>query len=382
MVKNILFAVVVSSILLTVWISDGFGAMLLSLVLLAMLVGSFLIATWQMAKRDFLFTFLALGEIKVVDSGEGNPVKVLANLPEGFSVNNMEIVERPKSKTWLESKFGLFWMGIPPASIHEFEFTHERINPSIGRDTPSSQWIERDDEPKKTKVLLWEIPHSYLITGVEFKDQFQADVLFQSRSRVVKPLTATHLRKGKFIDYMAEYVNAGVIEKLRQFDFLDFSQNIPKNDGSDLSKDMLKKINPELPNAVGLKMVGGFVSRFEATEEEKKALEAKKKAELEGQALVEAAAQATIRAGKEAEKLQVEAVAQQLADTTKALGQTAVLSTALDLMKAKYPNADDNTILHMATQFAITTKLSDPKSPVTAIGTGINIGVNQPERKS
>lgn len=360
---------------------------IITLILIIVLLASFIFAAWQLAKLDVFWTFLALGEIKAVVSGEGNPIAILANLQD-HHVEKMEIVEGSPKKTFLQKRFGIYRIGWPPAKIQEFEFTHERINPEIGPKTLSSDWIKRDSMPKKTKVLLWDIPHSYMIPSIEFADQFQADVLFESRSRVVKPLIAIFIRKGKFFDFMAEYVNAGVIEVLREIPYSEFIKQ-EKTDGSNLSQSILAKINlkvassddSRLLKSVGLNMVGGFISRFEAPREITEALEAQKKATLAGKARIEAAKQDADKAVEEARRIQTLAEAKRAAAITEAEGEAAFFKTILG--SVTHPAMNDEIATRMvesATQLAVATKFSNPESPVIALGTTM-IGVQAREKK-
>ena len=354
-------------------------------VMFPILLLSAAFAVWQLAKADIMWTFVPLGEIKAVVRGDGNPIAMLANL-QGYRVNSrMEIDEGFPYKNTLQKKWGLYWMGFPPAKIQGFWFVHERANPEIKANTPPSEWIKRDPEAKEETSLLWEIPHSYVIPAVEFADGFQADVMFESRSRVVKPLTAIFIRKGKFIDFMADYVNAGVIEILRDYDYNDF-MTMPKTEKSELAKAIVENINLDgkLVEAVGLVMIGGFISRFEAPKELTEAIEAEKKAELAGKASIEEAKQSVIKAEQEAKKRQIQAEATRKAAMTEAEGQIAVFNAILKSIRAENPGISQAEALSMtrdAIQLAIATKFSDPTSPVVVLGGKGVLNLSQKEKK-
>ncbi len=386
------FLLLVLMLLVTVCIADGFGAMILTLLLVALVTVSFLLAAWQLAKRDILWTIIGRGQIRTVDSGEGNPVAYLSNLP-GHHVNSKGKVlpEDGPRKTFLQEQYGMYWIGLPPHTVHEIEFVHERANPNVNKDTPSSQWMIRDKEPTKSKFLLWEITHTVVISDVDFRDRFQGDIKLECRSRVVDVEVALYLRRGQFLDYAKTYFEAGALEWLRKFDWIQFSVDEPKMSGSKLMNNIFNSINSIVPEggievggmaaSAGIQALDGFISRWEPNAEQKQALKAQEKAKLEGQAGIETATQAVLQADQAAKKLQIEAEADLKAEQTRAAGQNAVFNALLEVITQKNPQVDFNTALHMATQLAIATKMSDPKSPVTVIGAGINIGVNSPTRR-
>jgi len=389
--KFLLFILV---LLVIVCIADGFGAMLVTLFLVALVTLSFLLAAWQMKKNDILWTSLGFGQIKSIDSGEGNPVKMISDLPGHYINSDMEVVEGgPPRKTFLEKNFGMYWIGLPPHTVHDVTFTHERINQNISKSTPSTQWVQRDKEPTTSKYLLWEIPHTVVITDLDFRERFQGDILLEFRSRIVFPKVALYLRQGKFLDYAKEYFKAGAQEQLRKFDWIQFSVDEPKMSGSDLLKAILATINSIIPRnkdeglaaSTGIVVLDGFISRFEPNEETKKFLEAQEEAKLTGQAAIETATQAVEQAKQAALKLQIEAEAALKAAQTEAAGQTAVFNTILESILARAKSAgteiDFPTALQTAAQLAIATKMSAPDSPVTVLGAGINIGVNNPPRR-
>jgi hypothetical protein len=341
---------------------------------------AFLFAAWQIAKHDILFTFVGLNEIKIIVSGEGNPVEVLANL-EDYRVENMMIIPGKPKQTWFQKKYGLYFIGFPPRKIHEFEFTHERLNKNLNKNTSSEEWLERDSSPKKTKVLLHVIPHSYLIQDVDFTDNFKADLLFETRSRVVNPLTAVFTLRGNFIDFAKQYVESAVIDILGEMSYEDF-RGLDKSDGSDLSKDILEKIFTQVKEAVGLEMFGGFISRFDPNKEQQAALAAQETARLEGEARVESAKKDVEVARERALMTQIDADAQLLAANTIAKGQVAVLTKALEAIREGNPSGlDANIAAQVAGSVAVSTNMSHPKSPVIAIGAGINIGMETPSRR-
>src|SRR3989344_8896212 len=330
--------------------------------LLLGVVTAFLFAAWQLSKNDVFFTFVGRGGIRTVDRGESNVIRILANLTD-HHVENMKITKDEPKRNLLEKYFGLYWIGIPPATVHEFQFVHERMNPNINENTPVSEWIMRDERPTPTKELLWEIPHSYLVPGVELADGFRVNVLFNTRSQVVDPVIALYVRRGQFIDYMAQYVRNGVIGVLSMYTITEF-RNANKDENSDLAKRILATIDPPgdmqgLLEAVGLTVIGGFVSHWDASDKtEAEALAAEKKAELDGKGRVAAAK-------KDRE-----------AAMTLAQGQMAGLDAALEIIKKRTPGIDEATALREANALAIATKMSHPESPVTVLGAGIAIGVD------
>lgn len=388
--QNVLSVVagVVLGFVITPIIFGRWGLLLYFLLFLISI--AFIFAAWQLAKAGIFFTFVGTGTIKTIDQGRDNLVRILENI-DGYGVGDDGRITDDKnvgkSKNWLERNYGLFWIGFPPSEVHKFSFVHERTNPNIDENTPPSKWVQRDQAPKETDELLWEIPHSYVILGVELCDGFSVDVMFNTRSRVVDPRTALYLRQGRFIDYQAEYVQAGVISALK--DNLD---NLPldserfrvtdMHEGSALCAKIVERINSSvqgnqaLVEAVGMTVVGGFISRWEPSDKtEKEALRKKKKAILDGEAEVETARLDAKKAEEEARRIDTIARAQAAADEARSHGQIAGLKSALAAIKEMYPGIDDKTALEQATALAISIKMSDKDSPVTVLGAGVNIGV-------
>jgi hypothetical protein len=390
--SGVTFSLLALAVLLaSVFYTDGPVAMFVTLFLITLVLTSFVLAAWQLAKRDVLWTFVPYGQIKAIDSGEGNPVMMLANLPGHHADDKMEIVpgDGPK-KTLLQKHFAMYFFGFPPRKVHEIWFTHERVNQNIDKDTPSSEWIQRDKKPTMSKFLLWEIPHTVALMDVDFQDRFQGDVLLEFRSRVKFPLVALYLRRGQFLDYAKQYFEAGAMEQLRKFSWVQFAVNESKVAGCGLMCDILTTINSIVPGdtnaglaaSSGIEVLDGFISRWEPNTETKQFLEAQEEAKLKGQADIETATQAVIQAEQEAKKLQIQAAADLQAAQTRAAGQNAVFNALLTTIMERNPNVDFNTALRMATQLAIATKMSDKNSPVTVLGAGINIGVTEPPRRS
>lgn len=348
---------------------------------------AFVFAAWQLAKVGVFFTFVGTGKIKTIDRGKDNLIMILENI-DGYGPDARgHIVPGGDKKTWLQNEYGLFWIGIPPAEVHKFEFIHQRLNPNINDDTPSSQWIVRDNAPQETDELLWEIPHTYRVTGVELKDGFHVDLLFNTRSRTISPEIALYLRGGKFIDYQAQYVEAGVNAVLGKLESV-FFREADKSEGSVIAEAIIKAINEStgsqaqpLLDAVGMEVVGGFISRWQPSDRsEEEALRKMKKATLEGEAAVELARLDADKATQEARRIGTIAQAEAQADATRATGQIAGLAAALETIKRLYPDLDNETALREANALAIAIKMSDKDSPVTVIGAGVNIGVT-PEKK-
>ncbi len=384
-----------------IWITQGFLAVLLVIVLLVIATASFVYMAWQLAKHDILWTIVGLGQIKTVDSGEWNPVLTLGNLP-GHHIKNptsqnvfeVEVVEGEAHKTFLEKQYGMYWFGLPPRKVHDLKFNHERMNQRANKDTPPDQWVIRDATPTTTKFLLWEIPHTITITGVDFRDQFQGDILLDFRSRVRYPLISLYVRRGFFLDYAKRYFESGALEQLRKLTWVNFSANTNKQSDGDLMKGILKTINCIVPAdatvglsaSSGIEVFDGFISRWEPDYEQKKALKAQETAKLEGQAKTESATQAVLQAEQEAKKKQIEAQATLLAAQTTAEGQNAVFRGLLKMIFAEAKlygqEISFSDALQRATELSVATKMSDKESPITATGAGINIGVNPTPRKN
>ncbi|MBI4155781.1 MAG: hypothetical protein HY507_00935 [Candidatus Zambryskibacteria bacterium] len=324
---------------------------------------------WIAGKSDFIFTFVALNQIKAVDRGKGNFIKLLANLPIGWRINRNDwtIIPGRQYKGILEALFGLYYIGLPPASVHRFSFVHERPNPDIGNKTPSSEWLLRDEDEEETDFLLFDFPHSYVIPDIEFRNQFRGDIMFTGQFYALKPVVAIYTRGGKFFELTRQYVEAAVIDKLREMSYSDFLLE-SKDSDSPLSRQIRNILNPHLqddpnphlPESAGLDMYAGFISRFDASDKrQEEALAARALAELEGQGKVAAAEKA-------AEVLTISSQAELEADRRRAEGKAADLEAILRVLADNARGADPNVLARAAADIVAVTKMSDPRSNVRA----------------
>ncbi len=366
----------------------GWGALAVLFTFVVMMI-CFIFAAWQLAKQNVFFTFVGVGQIKTVDRGENNLINAVANVP-GFRVSNdLKIVEEADRKNFLEKNFGLFWIGIPPAKVHTFEFVHERANPKITKDTPVEEWIDRDKVAKQSDYILWEIPHSYLILGAELQDNFKVDMLVETRSRTIDPKVALYLREGKFIDYMRQFVEASVNVAVRKYTIEEF-RSMDKLENSELAQKIRDGVNSVqveglggLLYAVGMETISAFVSKWDSSDKsDEESLHLRKKAKLAGEAAIEAAERAAEQAVHDGKKIVTLATAQRDADVLRAEGRAADLSQALKAIKAEASGVDSNVAVRHASAVTIATKMSDKDSPVRVLGGGAGVMVGlEPEKE-
>ncbi len=365
----------------------GWGTLLVFLATIVMLI-CFVYAGWQMAKQGVFFTFVGLGQIKTIDRGENNLIRVVANVPLYHVSYDMKVVEGSDRKNFLEKQFGLFWIGVPPAEVHTFEFVHERANPKITKDTPVEEWIDRDTKAKRSDYILWEIPHTYLVLGAELKDNFRVDMLVETRSRTVDPKVALYLREGKFIDYMRQFVEASVNKVVREYTIEEF-RGLDKLENSEFARKIRDGVNSAfvaglggLLDAVGMKTISAFVSKWDSSDKtEEQALQLRKKARLAGEAAIETAERAAEQAKHDGQRIVTLAEAQRQADILHAQGRAADVEEVLKAIKAQVPDANSTDVVRNATAVAVATKMSDPKSPVRVLGSGVMIGLDPEKEK-
>jgi len=306
------------------------------------------ISIWENAKKGKgPLVFVKRNWIMVVEDGD-NPVRLLANLPDGWRTKKMKIFQfsdTNRTSGLLES-LGLYWKGFAPSKIKEFPFIHERVNPKLKEDTVSGEWIERDPEPVPTKHLLFDMPHWFLVPGVEFACGFRADILVETQTRVIDPLVAIYNRNGKFFEIMNSLVNSAVINKCRLMTYKQFVAE-DTDATSDFSKEeMIPSIGPTLLELAGLEIYKFFVYRYDASNKEQERLMQE-----------EAAAQIRLAVAK-----------------LDAQGGVADLTESARALKAELgPSADPNLIAQIVGDVAVAERIR--KSNLQAVGAGGLVGL-------
>jgi|ERR1035441_2917815 hypothetical protein len=158
---------------------------------------------WRLALQDKCFTVLQTGHIKFVVAGE-SWMKTIINIPAKVLVSGQIVDERnvgdsERHKTFLEQQFGLYWVGIYPfRSIYSFPIIKTRENQDITPKTKPEEWIDRDKKATLVNELRWKFPRPVLVPGVKFAGVLQADILVLCKFEVVEPVVPIFIQKARF----------------------------------------------------------------------------------------------------------------------------------------------------------------------------------------
>jgi hypothetical protein len=133
---------------------------------------------YSLSARDILFTRLGSGDIKFIMRGD-SLIKMIHNV-QGKKLVNGRFENGIESKSWLNEKVGIWWIGIPPwSSVHQFEIKKEKENPS--GITPET-WITVG-EKVSVDNLRFTFPRPFVMRAVELKDRTTASINSRSRRK-------------------------------------------------------------------------------------------------------------------------------------------------------------------------------------------------------
>lgn len=316
---------------------------------IAIVITILLVAVWQNAKNDGLLRFVARNQGIVIDNGDGNPKKLLANLPKGWEVEGLRVV-RGNSFSLnpfkvILRKQGIFWKGFP-AQTHPVTFVHERINPDLNGSTDAANWMIRDKVATTADFFLFDKPHYVYIQGVEFKGGLRANILIQYMSRTVDYGISVYDRGGDVYPIVNAQIEAANNQQCSTITFEKFMKTKKSNPNDPFCSAILAQAGLLTPQLAGQEIYSLYVYRFDG-------------ADKTTRNLMQAVQQAQIEL--EAATLQAQA---KVADVT-------FLS---DELKKKFPDASSDTILKVVGQLGTIDRLSG--SGIKAIGSGALIGIN------
>jgi regulator of protease activity HflC (stomatin/prohibitin superfamily) len=282
---------------------------IIGLLLLGIII-TFPFAANGLANMELFFTRLESGDIKFIMRGESlyriiHDVrgKVLVMGDDGHYI----FKDGDESKSWLNTRFGLWWIGVPPfARIHTFPITKERENASA---KDSAHWITVEEKEIQVSSLRFTFPRPYNLKEVELKDRLSVDVLVVAKFEVVKPYVPVFLFKGRFFENAGSILRAQVADHLNDMNLEDFIP-APKGETNGILRDMKDfpgDFNDTLIQQVGLKLVGISITQYDPSDSAiRDAMRAKEIAVKQGEGRI-AAAEADAMVTRKAATAQAEA---------------------------------------------------------------------------
>ena len=312
-------------------------------------------AAYSLAKEDLFFTLLESGNIKYIYRGD-TLWKIIADVAGkkivGYKLEDLalgEVVE----KTWLQKRFGMYWIGIPPfASVKRFKIKRKKELEETAGKKPT-EWI-RDLGELEVSSLRYAFPRPLLLEKVELKgDRQTVDLLVVCKFVTVDAYLPVVELKGDFFELAISILRGSIIDIIKdQGDIQNFLA-APKGEGGILEPltERDSTVNKPLGKRVGLRLVGIVIPDWEPSDPKtREAMSEKFLAEKRREAvLVEADAhqqQLAIRVKADAEAAERMAVARgvriretvaQLAGTT-ASPDVVVQATARILQAEALPN--------------------------------------------
>lgn len=238
---------------------------------------------YLLAEKNLFFTKLETGDIKFVVRGD-SLVKIIHDVGgkklETDEFGDQQFVDGIERKTFLNTRFGLWWVGIPPfARVHTFMIKKERENPGA---TDSEHWINADTKLAEVSSLRFTFPRPYKLDKVELADRLAVNLLAVAKFEVVRPHIPVFLFKGAF------FVNAGSILRAHIADLIN-NRNLnefilaPKGEVGGILESMKKSenetaddpnnpghklgdFNRELIRQVGLRLVGISITQYDPSD--------------------------------------------------------------------------------------------------------------------
>ncbi len=334
------------------------------------------IAVWECAKARFIITFLARNRVAVAEI-EGEPLRLLANLPPGLTLNGTVIEGEPTNKTTIDSKKKFHYIGLPWVKIREFKLLHERMNTEISDATPVPKWIEKDPEMDDEWFLLVDVLHEFLFMGLKLKTGFRVNMLIQLQLLLRKPLVTFYNRMGvdedgnniaKFYEEISTIAAASIENALQKMAY-NIDENLPsdkqaqqqkehlaflseaKNSETDWTKNICIEINQTLADLTGYQARKLLIPKWDLA----------------------------TTAEQELQRKRIEAEIEKVAQEIKAAGEVAELAAVMKAIKEAYPNVSERERMAMAKDYMKTKNIAESDLQYySENGGGIPIAPQQP----
>lgn len=347
---------------------------------------------WETGYIRKLFSTCETGNSLCVDAGETH-IRTYINIPGKILAENGDIVDElylgqaEKRKTWVQKKFGLYWIGFPfmGRRVHQTTIRTDKINPSTKQDSnrPPAEWIE-EGQPRIISQLRHVFPMPVLAVDVKFNDGTEGTILLRCDFQTLNPERMLYSQKGGYQNALVSTIRGATNDYCEDRSFADF-RAIAKTRGGAMSIEIINRVQQETQGFIGVTVTGVTVEIYNsASLEEERAQRAETLAELQGRATVataQAAATALDReAAAQARKIIVLAEAQARADGLT--GPASITDVAALLDKYLSAGANPDYAVQSATALGRASRFSRKESPVNTLLEGQTpIAVPPSERK-
>lgn len=367
----IIAAIFAALFILCLVYTDGVYGLFVSVSLVTLFTIGSALLVWACAENGILCTFLAENRVAIIEGGEGNPVKMIANLQKGWNIDpkdpfkivgNQEIGlpdDAYQKKNWLERLFGIYIIGPPWYSIKRFKMVHERMNSVILKDTPVSDWIKKDPIGEPESFLLARVLHDFLVADVELAKGYIIHVVVQVRLNLREPKISLYERMGgsgvvdfyRIIDQVVSTAVGNICRGMNYEDWLK-EDKAPSSKTNGLCLRLHNAIETNLIALSGYEPEEVMIPRWDLTTGEQ-------------QDLV-----------RSEEKARIEANIANL----KAAAQNAEFTEAMKAAKEQFPDANDKDLIAMVTRIMSLKSVASSHLTVYAEG-GSNLSVAVPSQQ-
>ena len=286
-----------------------------------MVLSAFLV--YALGKLDILWTIVESGNMGFVVRGKSlfriihdvRGKKLAGNAVNGTS----KFIDGEEKRTWLQKKFGLYWIGFPPASgIHPFKIKKESENPE-GHGVEN--WTTGVKEATVTS-LLHTFPRPFILRDVELKNRTRVNLLVVATFEVICPYIPVFKYKGDFFIRASSRIRSATDDIVKEIEDITAFIAAPKGEEGGILeglKNPTSAFNLELVANVGIRLVGISIPQFDGDDAILAAANEESLAILRGKATV-----ATANANRESALIASRTKAQQVLIETRANAASVV----------------------------------------------------------
>lgn len=280
------------------------------------------------------FTTLNSEHIMFIATGNGTHVRTVIDIAGHTLDKDGNIIAGAHKWLWIDrimrSVNGRYFVG--PKFLrhkHVFQIVASKENPNATTTSSPDDWVTTG-EPRDVSELRYVFPRSVMVPNVEFLGMIRGNIRVLANFRVKNPRRAVFTQNGKFFDLIESYLRTATNEFCQDKTIQNFT-TINKQLGGDFSQFVVRTINNKLIEETGIEITGASISLFDSSDKEtQRLLEAKQKAELEGEAAITKAEKerkaAVIKAKGVAKANKIEAGSKivDIKETVKELNQLGV----------------------------------------------------------
>lgn len=251
-------------------------------------------ALFALAKKDIYKTLLESGNIKFIFIGDSLK-RIIADV-RGEKIDGHKLVTGTETRTWLEKRFGVFHVGIPPfASVKTFKIQRRKEEEEFAG-KPPKDWI-RDLGETEVSSLREKFPIPFLLPDAELGDRQTVNAVVVGKFKVVDAYIPVVQLKGNFYELTASTCKAAFNDIFgRRSNTLEVFLQTDKGEGGILSEllnpspSQVSGFNRILEERVGLHLVGATIPQWDPSDPKvREAMTAKFIAEKAGEAALVAA---------------------------------------------------------------------------------------------